>query len=97
MKTVMHAAPQTYMQPWPRPTATMLFRLTGLLVAISVPTAFWTLALMLTTSSAGVALEPPALVGFSCVVAAWCLVVSMLLMDPKCRNPRVLFIFSALR
>jgi len=50
MKIAMPSAAQAHMQAWSRPTATTLFRLTGLLIAVSVPTGFWTFALMLATS-----------------------------------------------
>jgi len=97
MKIAMPSAAQAYMQAWFRPTATTLFRLTGLLIAVSVPTGFWTFALMLATMGAGVAIEPPALAAFSLAVATWCLVVAALIMDPERGNVRALVSSSVRR
>ena len=97
MKIAMPSAALAHMQAWPRPTTAMLFRLTGLLIAVSVPTGFWTFALMLATKGAGVAIEPPALAAFSFVVAAWCLVIAALVMDPERGNMRRLVSSSVRR
>ena len=97
MKIAMPAAGAARLPIWPRLTAKMLYRLAGLLIAVCVPTTFWTFALVLTTKGTGVSLEPPALFSFSCVVAAWCLVVAMLVTDPKSRDPRVLVSSSVRR
>lgn len=89
MKFAMPSPAQVQLAPRPG-TVRKLFRLIGLSIAVGVPTAFWTLALMLMTKGAGVSLEPPALVSFSSAVAAWCLVVAILVTARKARHPGVL-------
>jgi hypothetical protein len=63
-----------------RQTATALYRMAGLAIAIGVPTLFWTFALALATKGTGVVVGAPALAAFSVIIAAWCLVGAALVM-----------------
>ncbi len=87
MKIAMTAPRQADVRAWPRPTATALYRLAGLLTAVGVPTLFWTFALVLATKGAGVAIGAPALTAFGLIVAAWSLVGAALAMGSRERSP----------
>ena len=63
----------------PRPLLTT-FRLVGLLVAISVPTAFWVFALQLGSKAVGIAISTPALTVCGLVIAAICFVGAAVVM-----------------
>jgi hypothetical protein len=72
MKVAIAAVPHVHLPAWPRPTAA-IYSTIGLLIAVGVPTVFWTLALMFATNGAGIAVATPALAAFGLAVAAWCL------------------------
>lgn len=83
MKLAMTAAPRIHQPAWPRPTAAALYRVAGLLIAVGVPTLFWTVALALATKGFGIAIGAPALAAFGLIVAAWCLVGASLVMGNR--------------
>jgi hypothetical protein len=83
MKLTIEAAPRIHLPAWPRPTAAALYRVAGLLIAVGVPTLFWTFALALVTKGAGIAIGAPALATFGLIVAAWCLVGASLAMGNR--------------
>jgi hypothetical protein len=56
------------------------YRLAGLLIAIGVPTLFWTSALALVSHALGVVVAEAALIGFTASVAGWSLIGSSLAM-----------------
>jgi hypothetical protein len=80
MKAAITALPHLHVSAWPRPTAAALYRMTGLAIAIGVPTLFWTLAFVLATKSAGFAVGAPAVAAFGLFIAAWCVVGASLVM-----------------
>ena len=91
MKLAMTAAPRTDLPAWPRPAAAVLYRLAGLLIAVGVPTLFWTAALMLAAKSFGVVIGAPALAICGLIVAVWCLLGAALVMgnrDTDRHDPR---------
>ena len=77
------AAAQAHLPAWPRPTAAALYRMAGLLIAVGVPTLFWTFALVLATKGAGIAIGGAGAGGLRPVVAAWCLVGASLVMGNR--------------
>lgn len=83
MKVAMTAAPQVHLTAWSCPAADAPYRVAGLLIAVGVPTLFWTLALVLVTKGVGVSIGAPALAAFGSIVAAWCLVGASLVMSNR--------------
>ena len=61
-------------------TAARSYRLAGLLIAVGVPTLFWTSALALVSHAFGVVLGEAAFIGFTASVAGWSLIGSSLVM-----------------
>jgi hypothetical protein len=62
-------------------TAARSYRLAGLLIAVGVPTLFWTFALTLVSHALGVVLGGAALISFTASVAGWSLIGSSLAMS----------------
>jgi hypothetical protein len=83
MKLAIESAPRIQLPAWPRPTAAALYRVAGLLIAVGVPTLFWTFALALMTKVAGTTVGVPALAAFGLIVAACCLVCASLAMSNR--------------
>jgi len=54
-----------------------------LLIAVGVPTLFWTIALVLAAKTFGVPVGAPALATCGLIVAAWCLVGASLVMGNR--------------
>ena len=82
MKLATAAAPRVHLPAWPRPTAAALYRVAGLLIAVGVPTLFWTFALALATKGVGITVERR-LATCSLIVAASCLVGASLVMSNR--------------
>jgi hypothetical protein len=61
-------------------TAARSYRVAGLLIAVGVPTLFWTFALTLVSHALGVVLGGAAFIGFTASVAGWSLIGSSLVM-----------------
>jgi hypothetical protein len=64
----------------PEETAARSYRLGGLLIAVGVPTLFWTSALALVSHALGVVVGEAAFIGFTVSVVGWSLVGSSLTM-----------------
>ena len=60
--------------PSQRELANTLYRLGGVVTAVSFSSAFWVLALVLATNAAGVMIGAPVLTAFGLAVAAFCLI-----------------------
>jgi hypothetical protein len=82
MKLATTAAPRA-LPAWPRPSADKLYKVAGLLLAVGVPTLFWTVALMLATKAFGITVGAPVLAICSLIVAGWCLVGASLVMSNR--------------
>jgi hypothetical protein len=83
MKLAMTATPRVEFLTWRRPKSAVLYRAAGLMIAVSVPTLFWTIAILLATKALGVAIAAPALTAFGVIVATWCLVSAALVMSNR--------------
>ena len=83
MKVAIAAVPHLRLSVWPRQTAAALYRMAGLVIAIGVPTLFWTFVLAFATKGLGIAIGAPAVVGFGVIIAVWCLVGASLVMSNR--------------
>jgi hypothetical protein len=83
MKLAMTTLPAAQVRAVPRPTADVLYRLAGLIVAVVVPMAFWTIVVMYAATGLGFTVGVPALVAFAAVVGTWSLVGASLAMSNR--------------